>query len=46
MANHMEYYKGESGGFPQVWVVVSFVSIVSLYRPVVCLCRKNVLIMH
>jgi hypothetical protein len=25
MARHKIYYKGESGGFPQVWVVVSFV---------------------
>jgi len=23
---HKIYYKGEGGGFPQVWVVVSFVS--------------------
>ncbi len=21
------YYKGESGGFPQIWIVVSFVSL-------------------
>jgi hypothetical protein len=27
MANHRVYYKGEGGGFPQVWVVVNFVSL-------------------
>ncbi len=26
MAKHKVYYKGEGGGFPQVWVVVTFVS--------------------
>ncbi len=26
MAKHKEYYKGEGGGFPQVWAVVSIVS--------------------
>jgi hypothetical protein len=26
IANHIEYYKGEGGGFPQVWVVMSLVS--------------------
>jgi hypothetical protein len=26
MAKHREYYKGEGGGFLQVWAVVSFVS--------------------
>jgi hypothetical protein len=26
MARHKEYYIGEGSGFPQVWVVVSFVS--------------------
>ncbi len=26
METHKEYYKGESGGFPQVWAVVSLVS--------------------
>jgi hypothetical protein len=24
--NHKKYYKGEGGGFPQVWAMVSFVS--------------------
>jgi hypothetical protein len=24
---HIVYYKGEGGGFPQVWVVVSLVSL-------------------
>jgi hypothetical protein len=27
MAKHRVYYKGEGGGFPQVWVVVSLVSL-------------------
>jgi hypothetical protein len=27
MANHIVYYKGEGGGFPQVRAVVSFVSL-------------------
>jgi len=26
MASHKVYYKGEGGGFPQVWVVLNFVS--------------------
>ncbi len=26
MEKHIIYYKGEGGGFPQVWAVVSFVS--------------------
>jgi hypothetical protein len=26
VAKHKEYYKGEGGDFPEVWVVVSFVS--------------------
>ncbi len=26
VAMHREYYKGEGGGFPQVWVVVNFVN--------------------
>jgi hypothetical protein len=26
MANHRVYYKGEGGGFPQVWAMVSLVS--------------------
>jgi len=28
VAKHKEYYKGEGGGFPQVWAVVSLVSFV------------------
>jgi hypothetical protein len=43
MACHKEYYKGEGGGFPQVWVMVS---IVSLCMPMVNLCTKNVPTMH
>jgi hypothetical protein len=27
MARHKVYYKGEGGGFPQIWAVVSFVSL-------------------
>jgi len=27
MAKHKVYYKGEGGGFPKVWAVVSFVSL-------------------
>jgi len=27
MANHRVYYKGEGGGFPQVWAMVSLVSL-------------------
>jgi len=37
MARHRVYYKGEGGGFPQVWVVVSFMN---LCLPVVRLCTK------
>jgi hypothetical protein len=27
VARHIVYYKGEGGGFPQVWAVVSLVSL-------------------
>jgi hypothetical protein len=27
MAMHRVYYKGEGDGFPQVWVVVSFIGL-------------------
>ncbi len=40
---HIIYYKGEGGGFPQVWVVVSFVSPCLF---VVHLCTKSVRAMH
>jgi hypothetical protein len=43
MANHREYYKGEGGGFPQVWAMVSFVSSCMF---MVCLCTKSALSMH
>ncbi len=43
MANHKEYYKGESGGFPQIQVVVS---LVNLNMHVVHPCTKNVSTMH
>ncbi len=40
---HKVYYKGEGGGFPQVWVVVSFVSSsLSVVHPN----TKNAPIMH
>jgi len=43
VANHKVYYKGEGGGFPQVWAVVSFVSSnLHVARP----STKNVPIMH
>ncbi len=31
MEKHKVYYKGEGGGFPQVWVVVSLVSLSCLW---------------
>ncbi len=40
---HKVYYKGEGGGFPQVWVVVSFVSS---NLPVVRPSTKSVPTMH
>jgi hypothetical protein len=43
MANHRKYYKGEGGGFPQVWAVVN---LMNLCVPVVRLCTKNALNMH
>ncbi len=43
VARHKGYYKGEGGGFPQVWVVVSFVNLCLL---VVCPCTKSAPIMH
>jgi hypothetical protein len=38
MAMHKKYYKGESGGFPQVQAVVN---LVNLCLHVVCLCIKS-----
>jgi hypothetical protein len=43
VAMHKVYYKGEGGGFPQVWVVVS---LVSLSLPMACPNIKNVQTMH
>jgi hypothetical protein len=43
MERHIEYYKGEGGGFPQVRAVVS---LVSLKLPVARLNTKNVQTMH
>jgi hypothetical protein len=38
---HREYYMGEGDGFPQVWAVVSLVSLVSPELPVVCPSTKG-----
>jgi len=43
MARNKVYYKGEGGGFPQVWVVVSIVNSCLL---VIRLCTKGFLAMH
>jgi hypothetical protein len=43
VVNHKEYYKGEGGGFPQVWAMMNFVGSCML---VVWLCIKSVSIMH
>jgi hypothetical protein len=43
MARHKVYYKGEGGGFPQVWAMVR---LVSLSLPLVHLNTKSVPIMH
>jgi hypothetical protein len=43
VAMHRVYYKGEGGGFPQVWVVVSLVSMWSL---VAHPSTKNIQTMH
>jgi len=40
---HRQYYKGEGDGFPQVWAMVS---LVSLCLHVVRSCTKSVQIMH
>jgi len=37
VARHKEYYKGEDGGLPQVWAMVS---LMSLFLLVVRLCTK------
>jgi hypothetical protein len=38
VAIHKVYYKGEGGGFPQVWAVVS---LVNLNLPMVCPSTKS-----
>jgi hypothetical protein len=43
VASHGVYYKGEGGGFPQVWVMVS---LVSLSLPMARLSTKSVSTMH
>jgi hypothetical protein len=40
---HKVYYKGEGGGYPQVWAVVN---LMSLSFPVVRLSTKNAQTMH
>jgi hypothetical protein len=40
---HRVYYKGEGGGFPQVWAVMS---LVSPNLPVIRSSTKSVQIMH
>jgi hypothetical protein len=40
---HIVYYKGEGGGFPQVWAVVS---LVNSCLPVVHPCTKSAQITH
>jgi hypothetical protein len=43
VASYKVYYKGEGGGFPQVWAVVSFVnSSLLVFHPN----TKNVSTMH
>ncbi len=43
MARHRGYYKGEGGGFSQVWTVMN---LANLCLPVVRLCTKSAPIMH
>jgi hypothetical protein len=43
VARHKEFYKGEGGGFPQVWAMVN---LVSPCLPVARLCTKSVPTMH
>jgi hypothetical protein len=43
MERHKVYYKGEGGGFPQVWSVVS---LVSLSLPVARPSTKSAQTMH
>jgi hypothetical protein len=43
MARHKVYYKGEGGGFPQIWVVVS---LVNSNLPVARPSTKSALAMH
>ncbi len=43
VANHIKYYKGEGGGFPQVWAMVS---LMNLCMHVVHLCTKSAPTMH
>ncbi len=43
MEKYRVYYKGEGGGFPQVWAMVN---LVSLNLPMVCPSTKNAQTMH
>jgi hypothetical protein len=46
MANHKKYYKGEGGGFPQIWVMVNLVNLMSPCMPAAHPCTKSVPTMH
>jgi hypothetical protein len=43
MGRHKVHYKGEGGGFPQVWAMVN---LVSLSLPMACPSTKSAQIMH
>jgi hypothetical protein len=43
VARHIEYYKGEGDGFPQVWAMLTFVS---LCLPMAHPCTKGVPVTH
>jgi hypothetical protein len=43
MVCHKKYYKGEGGGFLQVWGVMSFLNP---YMPMARLCTKSAPIIH
>jgi len=43
MVCHKEYYKGEGGGFPQIWGMMSLLNLCML---VVRLCTKNAPTIH
>jgi hypothetical protein len=43
MASHNEYYKGESGGFPQIWAMVN---LMNPCMPMIRLCTESASTMH